>query len=73
MEGHMANKFYFLYNLSLLVSFNTLRIGALQWVQLRDSGTGYLVAVAQAGGGSSVLTLCAKDWANEDCEHRPGI
>ena len=33
-----------------------------------------LVAVTQAGGGSSVLNLlCAKDQANETCEHRPGI
>ena len=31
------------------------------------------VAVTQAGGGSSVLTLlCAKDQANENCEHRSG-
>ena len=35
---------------------------------------GYLVAVAQVGGGSSVLNLlCAKDQANENCEHRSGI
>ena len=33
-----------------------------------------LVAVAQAGGGSSVLNLlCVKDQANENCEHRSGI
>ena len=33
-----------------------------------------LVPVAQAGGGSSVLNLlCAKDQANENCEHRSGI
>ena len=33
-----------------------------------------LVAVAQVGGGSSVLNLlCAKDQANENCEHRLGI
>ena len=33
-----------------------------------------LVTVAQAGGGSSVLNLlCAKDQANENCEHRSGI
>ena len=32
------------------------------------------VAVTQAGGGSSVLTfLCAKNQANENCEHRSGI
>ena len=35
---------------------------------------GYLVAVAQAGGASSVLNLlCAKDQANENCKHRSGI
>ena len=33
-----------------------------------------LVAVAQAGRGSSVLNLlCAKDQANENYEHRSGI
>ena len=33
-----------------------------------------LVALAQAGGGSSVLNLlCAKDQANENCEHRSGM
>ena len=32
------------------------------------------VAVTQASGGSSVLTLlCAKNQANENCEHRSGI
>ena len=54
---------------------------------MKDSGRGYspvcpegsticcaLVAVTQAGEGSSVLNLlCAKDQANENCEHRPGI
>ena len=43
-------------------------------VQLRDSGRGYLVAVAQAGGGSSLLNLpCAKEQASENCEHSSGI
>jgi len=33
-----------------------------------------LIAVTQAGGGSSVLNLlCAKDQANENYEHRSGI
>ena len=33
-----------------------------------------LVAVAQVGGGSSVLNLlCAKDQASDNCEHRSGI
>ena len=54
---------------------------------IEDSGRGYspvclkgsticcaLVAVAQVGEGSSVLNLlCAKDQANENCEHRLGI
>ena len=32
------------------------------------------VAVTQASGGSSVLTLlCAKDQTNENCKHRSGI
>ena len=36
-------------------------------MQQRDSVKGYLVAVAQMGGGSSVLNiLCAKDQANEN-------
>ena len=59
-------------------------MGEQQWVQLRGSGWGSSplcpeastvcftpVAVAQAGEGSSVLNLlCAKDQANENCEHR---
>ena len=33
-----------------------------------------LVAVAQVGGGFSVLDLlCAKDQVNENCEHRSSI
>ena len=54
---------------------------------MKDSGRGYspvcpegsticcaLVAVTQAGEGSSVLSiLCAKDWANENYEHRSDI
>ena len=33
-----------------------------------------LVAVAQVGGGPSVLNiLCAKDQTNENSEHRSGI
>ena len=33
-----------------------------------------LVAVAKVGGDSFVLNLlCAKDQANENCEHRSGI
>ena len=41
---------------------------------MRDPGRGYLVPVAQGGGGSSVLNLlCSKDQANENCEHRSDI
>ena len=51
-----------------------MQIGEWQCMQLRDSGRGYLVAVAQAGRGSSVLNLlCAKDKVNENCEQRSGI
>ena len=31
-----------------------------------------LEAITQAGGGSSVLNLCAKDQANENWEHKSG-
>ena len=61
----MANKI--LIPLQSLVSLNPLQTGAQQWVP-RVSRRLYraLVAVAQAGGGSSVLNLlCAKDQANE--------
>ena len=35
---------------------------------------GSTIGCAQAGEGSSVLSLlCAKDQANENCEHRSGI
>ena len=58
--------------------------GEWQWVQLRDSGRGYspvcpedsticyaLVAVAQAGEGSSILNiLCAKDKGNENIQNQ---
>ena len=57
----MANKILIPLQSLVLVSLNIPRIGERQRVQLRDSGRGYLVAVAQAGGGSSVLNLCAKD------------
>ena len=70
----MANKI--LSPLQSLVScfLNSRQTGEQQWVQLKDSGRGYLVAVAQAGGGSSDLNLlCANDQANENCEHRSGI
>ena len=68
----MANKI--LIPLQSLVSLNPLQTGKWQWVQLRDSDRGYLRAVAQVYGGSSVFNLlCAKDQANENCEHRSGI
>ena len=70
----MANKILIPLQSLVLVSLNTPRIGERQRVQLRDSGRGYLVAVAQVGWGSSVLNLlCAKNQANENCEHRPGF
>ena len=31
------------------------------------------VAVTQASGGSSILTLCAKSQANENCEYQSDI
>ena len=56
----MANKI--LIPLQSLVScfLNSRQTGEQQWVQLKDSGRGYLVAVAQAGGSSSVINhfLC---------------
>ena len=43
-------------------------------MQRRDSGRGYVVAVVQVSGDSSTLNLlCAKDQANENCEHRSQI
>ena len=69
----MANKT--LIPLQSLIScfLNSLQTGEQQWVQLKDSGRGYLVVVAQVSGDFSVLNLCAKDQANENCEHRSGI
>ena len=72
---------------SLISCFLELPVNEQHWVQLRDSGRGYspvcpegsticctLVAVTQAGEGSSVLNpLRAKDQANENCEHGSGI
>lgn len=44
------------------------------WYPEGSTICGALVAVAQADGGSSVLNLlCAKDQANENCEHRSGV
>ena len=34
---------------------------------------GSTICCAQAGEGSSVFNLCAKDQGNENCEHRSGI
>ena len=50
-------KSQFLYNLSFLVSLIPQWIDEQQWVHLRDFGRGYLVAIVQGGGGSSVLNL----------------
>ena len=87
MEGHMANKILIPLHSLIYCFLNPLQTGRWQWVQLGESGRGYspvwpggctihgaLVAVAQAAGGSSGLNLlCAKDQANENCEHRSGI
>ena len=69
----MANKI--LIPLQSVISYflEPPQTGEQQWVQLRDSGRGYLVVVAQVSGDFSVLNLCAKDQANENCEHRSGI
>ena len=73
LEEHMANKIVIPLQSLISCFLNPLGTGKQQWVQL-DSGRGYLVVVAQVGGGSSVLNLlCAKDKANENCEHRSGI
>ena len=74
LEEHMANKIVM--PLQSLVSClleppmnRRVAVGAIE-----DSGRSYFVAVAQVGGGSSVLNLlCTKDQANENCEHRSGI
>ena len=77
----MANKT--LIPLQSLIScfLEPTQTGGQQWAQFRHSGEATLwyvpkalSAVTQAGGGSSVLTLlCAKNQANENCEHRSGI
>ena len=77
----------FLYNLSYLVSLNPLWTGEWKLGAIEGLWKSYssvcpvgstilctLVAVAQVGGDSFVLNLlCAKDQANENCEHRSGI
>ena len=69
----MANKIVIPLQSLISCFLNPLGTGKQQWVQL-DSGRGYLVVVAQVGGGSSVLNLlCAKAQVNENCEHRSGI
>ena len=78
LEGHMANK--------VLISLQTLVSCFLKPPVNRRAAVGALacpkgstilcalVAVVQLGGGSFVLNLlCAKDQANENCEHRSGI
>ena len=78
LEGHTANKI--LIPLQSLVSCflnKPANRHAAEGVPGCSEGstTGYaLVAVAQAGGGSSVPNfLCVRDQANENCEHRSGI
>ena len=73
----MANKT--LIPLQSLIScfLEPTQTGGQQWAQFRHSGEATLwyvpkalSAVTQAGGGSSVLTLlCAKNQANDNCEH----
>ena len=59
---------------SLISCFLELPVNEQHWVQLRDSGRGYLVAVAQVSGASFVFNLlCAKDQFNENCGRRSGI
>ena len=84
--GTCLTKSEFLYNLSFLVSSNLPQTGGRQGAQLRDSGEPtpqqvpkalsaepYPVAVTQACGGSSVLSLLsAKDQTNET-EYRSDI
>jgi len=50
----MANKIVIPLQSLISCFLNPLGTGKQQWVQL-DSGRGYLVVVAQVGGGSSVL------------------
>ena len=75
---HMANKI--LIPLQSLISYflkppvnSRVTVGALKCPK-GSTICCALVAVAQAGRGSSVLNLlCAKDQANENCEHRSNI
>ena len=74
-------------NFFIIPCFSFLQNPCEQRVQMRDSSRGYspvcpegsticctLVAVSQAGESSSVLNvICAKNWANENCEHRSDI
>ena len=78
LEGHMTNKI--LIPLQSLVSYfleppvsRRVAVGALGCPK-GFTICCFLVAVAQVGRDSSVLNLlCAKDQANENCEHRSGI
>ena len=87
LEGHMANKIL-IPLLSLVSCFlkppmnRQAAVGATEglWQGLLLSVSQRLhsllgpVAVTKEGGDSSVLNLfCAKDQANENCEHRSGI
>ena len=75
--GQMANKI--LIPLQSLISYflkppvnSRVTVGALKCPK-GSTICCALVAVAHVCGGSSVLNLCAKDQANENCEHRSGI
>ena len=77
LEGHMASKI--LIPLQYLICF--LKSPANRQAAVGAPGCpegsticSALVAAAQASGASYVLILlCAKDQANGNCEHRPGI
>ena len=87
LEGHMANKILIPLQAPVACLLEhpanrRVEVGAIEELWRGYSPVCYkgstvlcaLVAVAQAGGGSSVLNLlCAKDQANENCEHRSGI
>ena len=86
LEGHIPNKISIPLQSLISCFLEPPRTGEWQRVQLRGSAEATpqcpegstilcaLEAVTQAGGGSSGFNLlCAKDQANENCEHRSGI
>ena len=78
LEGHTANKILTplqsLISCFLKHSANRRAVVGVPGCPEGSTICCVLVAVAQVGGDSSVLNLlCAKDQANENCEHRSGI